>query len=104
MKVVLLSVLLVVSGFIADAQEAFNFTLQNTSAKSIPLWIPGVMNPNLSPFSKSGVTLREGQEVFFKSRGKKRLLLEVTAEQDGQKLNVPKLIKSRKQELEKDKK
>lgn len=75
------------------------FTLRNTSMTSIPLWIPGVMNPNLSPVSNSGVDLKVGQKIFFKHRGKKYLLLKVTEEQRDQTLNVPKLIRERKAEL-----
>ena len=44
---------------------AVPFTLRNNSLKSIPLKIPGVMNPNLSPMSNSGVDLAEGQKVYF---------------------------------------
>ena len=81
------------------AQKSPNFTLQNTTAKSIPLWIPSVMNPNLSPFSKSGVTLKVGQKIYFKHKLKKRLLLEVTEDLDGKTLNVAQLIRKRKKEL-----
>jgi len=75
------------------------FTLRNTSMNSISLWIPGVMNPNLSPVSNSGVDLKPGQKIYFKHRGKKYLLLEVSEKQRDQTLNVPKLIKARKAEL-----
>ena len=81
------------------AQEAVNSTLQNTTVKSIPLWIPSVMNPNLSPLSKSGVTLKVGQKIYFRHKLKRRLLLEVVAENKGQTLNVAKLIRQRKKEL-----
>jgi hypothetical protein len=47
-----------------------SFTLRNNSAKSIPLLIPDVMNPNLSPFSNSGVDLKMGQEILFKEKGR----------------------------------
>ncbi len=76
-----------------------SFTLRNTSLKSIPLKIPGVMNPNLSPQSNSGVSLKIGQKIFFRHNGKKQLLLVVSKEYEGQTLNVPKLIKERKKEL-----
>jgi len=55
-------------------------TFHNGSLKSIPLNIPGVMNPNLSPISDSGVTLEVGQKVFYfpnGKKGKKELLFEV---------------------------
>ena len=44
------------------------FTLQNKTAKSIPLIIPSVMNPNLSPFSKSGVDLKVGQKSSLNTK------------------------------------
>jgi len=77
-----------------------SFSLLNNSAKSIPLIIPTVMNPNLSPFSKSGVDLKLGQEIFFKHRGKKHILLTVTESiQDGDAIAVSKLIRERKEIL-----
>ena len=78
-----------------------SFTLRNNTAKSIPLIIPGVMNPNLSPFSNSGVDLKIGQEILFKYKGKKQVLLVVdeTIENDS-KLDVAALIKKRKEEID----
>jgi len=63
---------------------SISFTLSNTSAKSIPLIIPNVMNPNLSPFSDSGVDLVVGQEILFKEKGKRYLLLKVDSIQSTQ--------------------
>ena len=80
----------------SNAQKSPNFTLQNPTAKSIPLWIPSVMNPNLSPFSKSGVTLKVGQKIYFKHKRRKRVLLVVNKDLDGKTLNVAKLIKEKK--------
>ncbi len=54
-----------------------SFTLRNASDSSIPLLIPGVMNPNLSPNSDSGVTLKIGQEILFRKNLKTRVLLVV---------------------------
>jgi hypothetical protein len=54
------------------------FYLENNTAQSIPLRIPGVMNPNLSPFSRSGVDLPNGQKIFLDLNGKRILLLTVT--------------------------
>ena len=59
------------------SKSKVSFTLRNNSAKSIPLIIPSVMKPNLSPNSNSGVTLKMGQEILFRSNGKKRILLVV---------------------------
>lgn len=104
MKPFIFSLLLVAFSYTVDAQSYANFTLQNTSVNSIPLWIPGVMNPKLSPFSESSVGLAVGQKVFFKYKGKKEVLLVVSEEQDKQTLNVLKLIKAREEELEKERK
>ena len=74
--------------------------MSNTSAKSIPLIIPNVMNPNLSPFSDSGVGLAVVQEVFFKQNGKRRLLLKVDDTiKEGDKIDVAKLLQSRQKSL-----
>ena len=77
-----------------------SFTLENTSAKSIPLIIPEVMNPNLSPFSKSGVDLKIGQELLFREKGKTYILLTVDESiKDGDVLDVPALLKKKRKEL-----
>ena len=47
-------------------------TFHNGSFKSIPLIISGVMNPNLSPKSNSGVSLDVGKRVYFFPNGKKK--------------------------------
>lgn len=77
-----------------------NFTLRNNSAQSIPLIIPSVMNPNLSPFSNSGVGLKIGQEILFKEDGKRYVLLTVdNTIQDGTVIEVAQLLKDRRREL-----
>lgn len=83
-----------------DDEIYITFTLKNTSSKSIPLIIPSVMNPNLSPFSKSGVSLKIGQELYFKENGRKYLLLTVDKSiEDGGEIDVPALLKKRKAAL-----
>lgn len=78
----------------SDETRYISFTLRNSSAKSIPLQIPGVMNPNLSPFSNSGVSLEIGQEVIYKTKGRKWTILKVSdAIKDGDVIDVAKLIK-----------
>jgi hypothetical protein len=77
-----------------------SFTLRNNSAKAIPLIIPTVMNPNLSPFSNSGVNLKIGQEILFRAKGKKYLLLKVDDSiQNGDVVDVSALLKERKKAL-----
>ena len=78
-------------------------TFQNGSMKSIALEIPGVMNPNLSPMSTSGVSLKVGQKVYFSpegKKGKKELLFTVNSTfQKDTILQIDELIKIRKKEL-----
>ena len=51
------------------------------------------MNPNLSPFSKSGVDLPLGQKILLKVAGKDLLLLTVTDTiPKGARINVADLI------------
>lgn len=71
-----------------------NFTLHNSSLKSIPLVIPNVMNPNLSPISNSGVSLKMGQEIFYKKGNRRILLLRVDESiENGAKIDVAKLVR-----------
>jgi hypothetical protein len=95
------TVLLIALSLFAGHAAAADLNFKNTSMSSIPLQIPGVMNPNLSPMSNSGVTLDKGQKVYFKYKGKKTLLLEITDQQDGDVIIVNELIKARKIELDK---
>jgi len=62
---------------VAKDDVYINFTLRNETLKSIPLIIPGVMNPNLSPQSNSGVSLKIGQEVKYRKAGRTRVLFVV---------------------------
>ena len=69
------------------------FYLLNTTAQAIPLKIPGIMNPNLSPFSKSGVDLPIGQKILLSVAGKDLLLLTVSDSiPKGAQVNVADLI------------
>jgi len=60
---------------VGEDERFVSFTLRNETLKSIPLVIPGVMNPNLSPQSNSGVRLKIGQEIKYKKGGRAHLLL-----------------------------
>ena len=83
-----------------DTRKYISFTLRNNTKKSIPLIIPTVMNPNLSPLSNSGVDLKVGQKVLFKAKGKKQVLLVVSRNiKQGEVLDVAELLKERKKEL-----
>ncbi|WP_157963290.1 hypothetical protein [Algoriphagus litoralis] len=74
-----------------------NFTFHNSSLRSIPLIIPNVMNPNLSPLSNSGVSLKWGQEIYYRKGNEKILILTIDESiQNGDKIDVSKLIKDLK--------
>jgi hypothetical protein len=83
--------------------QSVHFTFHNGSLKSIPLVIPTVMNPNLSPMSNSGVELKIGQNVYFYPNGKskKRELLFTVDDSfsQNQVLEIDQLIEKRKKEL-----
>ena len=77
-----------------------SFTLVNPSDAAIPLIIPNVMSPNISPNSKSGVDLKIGQELIFRNRGKRYVLFTVDENiQEGQQIDVYELLQKRKKEL-----
>lgn len=83
-----------------DPNQMISFTLENTSSESIPLLIPSVMNPNLSPNSKSGVDLKIGQEILFREKGKKHVLLVVDGRiEEGAVIDVAALLGERRKEL-----
>ena len=84
----------------AANEGLIDFTLVNSSDESIPLIIPNVMNPNLSPNSKSGVNLKIGQELIFRNRGKRYVLFTVDETiQEGHQIDVYELLQARKKEL-----
>jgi hypothetical protein len=80
--------------------DAVPLTLINTSLKSIYLEIPGVMNPNLSPLSRSGVDLAVGQKIYFIYKGNRRQLLLIDSTYyANQEVNIHELIKKKKTQL-----
>ena len=60
------------------ATRTVAFYLVNSTAQTLPILIPGIMNPKLTPFSQSGVELPWGQKIYLKTPGEKLLLLTVT--------------------------
>ena len=81
--------------------QYIRFTLRNSSAQNIPLVIPNVMNPNLSAFSNSAVSLKVGQEILFKYKGNTRVLFVVTEDfEEGSKVEVSSILKRRKKEID----
>ena len=93
----LILVSLVFYSFFSEAQNSVHLTFHNGSLKSIPLLIPGVMNPNLSPLSNSGLELAYGQEVYYfmKSDKRKKTLLFTVDERfhEGEIVEIDELIK-----------
>jgi len=82
------------------AENRVQFTLENKTLQSIPLIIPGVMNPNLSPFSRSGVDLKMGQRILFSENGKRHLLLTVDETvEEGAVVDVAALLQAKRKEL-----
>lgn len=78
-------------------------TFHNGSFKSIPLIIPGVMNPNLNPKSNSGVSLDVGQKVYFFPNGTKKnreilFIVDATWKKDTL-LQIDEIIEKRKIEI-----
>lgn len=99
----LLNTLFFIIAFSSLKAQNIPMTFHNGSFKSIALIIPGVMNPNLNPFSNSGVGLEVGQKVYFfpnKKKNKKELLFVVdkTFKRDTI-LEIDQLIEKRKKEL-----
>lgn len=85
---------------VSNSNQLISFTLINPSEKSIPLIIPNVMNPNLSPNSSSGVDLKIGQELLFRNGLKRYTLLTVDENiKEGQEVDVYQILQQRKKEL-----
>ena len=69
------------------------FYLENNTAQKLPLRIPGVMNPTLDPFSRSGVDLPYGQKIFLDLSGRRILILTVSDSiSQGDRIDVASLI------------
>jgi hypothetical protein len=102
MKKIFFTLLVSLSFANVEAQN-IPMTFHNGSFRSIPLIIPGVMNPNLSPKSNSGVGLDVGQKVYFFPDGKKKkkellFIVGVTWKRDTI-LQIDEMIEKRKFEL-----
>jgi hypothetical protein len=102
MKKIFFTLLVSLSFANVEAQN-IPMTFHNGSFRSIPLIIPGVMNPNLSPKSNSGVGLDVGQKVYFFPDGKKKkkellFIVDVTWKRDTI-LQIDEIIEKRKFEL-----
>jgi hypothetical protein len=98
MKIFFLLIILQLASF-TFTPTGIPLVLRNTSLVAVPLTIPGVMNPRLSPMSTSHLELNIGQKIYFKYKDKDYLLLEVDGSLEGKTLDVPKLIRERKKVL-----
>ena len=98
---------LLVSLFFANLNaQNIPMTFRNGSFKSIPLIIPSVMNPNLSPKSNSGVSLDVGQKVYFFPNGKNKnrallFIVDATFKKDTI-LQIDEMIEKRGSELQEE--
>jgi len=54
------------------------FYLENNTAQKIPLYIPGVGDSNLQPFTRSGLNLENGQRIYLNLKEQKILILTIT--------------------------
>ena len=54
------------------------FYLVNNTGQTLPLRIPGIMNPKLNPYSRSGVDLPNGQKIYLDLKDNQILILTVT--------------------------
>jgi len=79
----------------AQDSKSVSLTLHNGSAVSIPLKIEKVMNPNLSPFSNSAVTVAEGTRIWYRKENKWVDFLVVTADLNGTVVEVDELLKKK---------
>jgi hypothetical protein len=89
--------------FINLQAQNIRMTFHNGSLKSIPLVIPGVMNPYLSPLSNSDISLDVGQKIYFFPNGKRKskallFVVDNALKQDAV-LEIDEIIKRRKKEL-----
>ena len=85
---------------VSNKDQRISFTLINPSDASIPLIIPNVMKPNLSPNSSSGVDLKIGQILLFRNGLKRYTLLTVdNSIKNGQEVDVYEILQQRKKEL-----
>ncbi len=85
---------------VSKTDNRISFKLINPSDESIPLIIPNVMNPNLSPNSSSGVDLKIGQELLFRNGLKRYVLLTVDESiKEGDEIDVYEVLQQRKKEL-----
>lgn len=95
---------LIVGLFFSTLQaQNIHMTFHNGSLQSIPLVIPGVMNPNLSPLSDSGISLEVGQKIYFFPKGKRKskeiLFVVDNSLKNDTLLQIDEIIKKRKKEL-----
>ena len=104
-KIIIISLFLFTFLFSSNQSFAQNIpmTFHNGSFLPIYLSIPGVMNPNLSPKSNSGVSLDAGQKVYFFPKGKngkKEILFTVSPTwKKDTILQIDKIVKTRKKSL-----
>lgn len=95
---ILISLMTIIGNQNEQKEEYVTIKFYNKSATSIPLIIPNVMNPNLSPFSESTVGIPVGTTIKFFNKKKKYDLITINKDTPTE-LVVNELIDVRKKEL-----
>lgn len=90
--------LLVLAAHSQEVQWVKGIVFLNQSLQSIPLEIPGVMNPNLVPMSKSTVDIPAGTTIYFFHKKRRYELIRVKPEME-KTIVVNEWIDKRKQAL-----
>jgi hypothetical protein len=93
---------LVLTAHSQEAQWVKGLVFLNQSFQSIPLEIPGVMNPNLVPMSKSTVDIPAGTTIYFFYKKKRYELITIQPDME-KRIVVNELINQRKLALKLEK-
>jgi len=94
--------LLVLAAHAQEVQWVKGIVFLNQSLQSIPLEIPGVMNPNLVPMSKSTVDIPAGTTIYFFHKKNRYELITIKPGME-KRIVVNELINQRKQALKLEK-
>jgi hypothetical protein len=87
--------LLILAAHSQEVPSVNDIVLLNRTLISIPLEIPGVMNPKLAPMSKSTVDIPAGTIIYFFHQKQRYELITVKPEME-KTIVVNELIKKRK--------
>jgi hypothetical protein len=94
--------MLLLTAHAQEVQWVNDIVFLNHSLQSIPLEIPGVMNPNLVPMSKSTVDIPAGTTIYFFHKKNRYELITIKPGME-KRIVVNELINQRKQALKLEK-